>query len=58
VEGKGKNTGHLAFPGPETMRIPVQETIVDPVLFRIDLGEHRIYRSQRRRGSYQTTAVV
>ena len=52
MEGKRKNTGHFAFPDLETMRIPVQELIDEPALFRIDLQEHKIYRSQIGRGSY------
>jgi hypothetical protein len=52
MEGKRKNTGHFAFPDLETMRIPVQDLIDDPALFRIDLQEHKIYRSQIGRGSY------
>jgi len=52
MEGKQKNTGHFGFPDLETMRIPVQELIEDPTLFRIDLQEHKLYRSQLGRGSY------
>lgn len=52
MEGKRKNTEHFAFPDLETMRIPVQELIDDPTLFRVDLQEHKIYRSQIGRGSY------
>ena len=52
MEGKRKNTEHFAFPDLENMRIPVQELIDDPALFRIDLQEHKLYRSQIGRGSY------
>ena len=52
MEGKRKNPEHFTFPELETMRIPVQDLIGDPVLFRIDLQEHKIYRSQVGRGSY------
>jgi hypothetical protein len=52
MEGKRKNTGHFGFPDLETMRIPVQELIDEPTLFRIDLQEHKLYRSQIGRGSY------
>jgi hypothetical protein len=52
MEGKRKNTEHFGFPDLETMRIPVQELIDDPALFRIDLQERKLYRSQIGRGSY------
>ena len=52
MEGKRKNPEHFTFPELETMRIPVGDLITDPMLFRIDLQEHKIYRSQVGRGSY------
>jgi hypothetical protein len=52
MEGKRENPEHFTFPELETMRIPVQDPIGNPVLFRIDLQEHKIYRSQVGRGSY------
>ena len=52
MEGKRKNPEHFTFPDLENMRIPVQELIDDPALFRIDLQEHKMYRSQIGRGSY------
>jgi hypothetical protein len=45
MEGKRKNSEHFTFTELETMRIPVRDLIGDPVLFRIDLQEHKIYRS-------------
>jgi len=51
MRGNNKNPEHFTFPELETMRIPVQDLISDPVLFRIDLQEHKIYRSQVGRGS-------
>jgi hypothetical protein len=52
IEGKRKNPEYFTFPELEIMRIPVQELVRSPVLFRIDLQEHKIYRSQVGRGSY------
>ena len=52
LEGERNNAEHFTFPELETMRIPVQDLIGDPALFRIDLQEHKIYRSQVGRGSY------
>ena len=52
MDGKRKNPAHFTFWELETMRIPVQNLIGNPVLFRIDLQEHKIYRSQVGRGSY------
>jgi hypothetical protein len=52
MEGKRKNSEHFTFSELETMRIPVRDLIGDPVLFRIDLQEHKPYRSQGGRGSY------
>lgn len=52
MEGKRRNPEHFTFPELETMRIPVLELTEKPVLFRIDLQEHKIYRSQVGRGSY------
>jgi hypothetical protein len=50
MDGKRKNSEFFTFPELETMRIPVQELIEVPTLFRIDLQEHKIYRSQIGRG--------
>jgi hypothetical protein len=52
MEGRRKNPEHFTFPELETMRIPVLELTEEPMLFRIDLQEHKIYRSQVGRGSY------
>lgn len=52
MDGKRKKSEHFTFPELESMRIPVHDLIGDPVLFRIDLQEHKIYRSQAGRGSY------
>jgi len=52
MDGRRTNPEHFTFPELETMRIPVQDLIGDPGLFRIDLQEHKIYRSQVGRGSY------
>ena len=56
MEGKQNNPEHFTFPELETMRIPVHDLISVPVLFKIDLQEHQIYRSQAGRGSYLTAA--
>jgi hypothetical protein len=52
MEGKRKNNEHFSFPELAVMRIPVQDLISNPELFRIDLQEHRIYISQTGRSSY------
>jgi hypothetical protein len=46
MAGERNNSEHFTFPELETMRIPVQDLIGEPVLFRIDLQEHKLYRSQ------------
>jgi len=50
MEGSRKNPEHFTFPELEAMRIPVQDLIREPALFRIDLQEHKLYRSQVGRG--------
>ena len=52
MDGKRENTEHFTVTELEIMRIPVQELIDEPMLFRIDLQEHKVYRSQVGRGSY------
>jgi hypothetical protein len=52
MEGKRKNSEYFTFPELEIMRIPLQDLLDNPVLFRIDLQEHKLYRSQVGRGSY------
>jgi len=52
MDGMRKTSEHFTFPELESARIPVQELIAEPMLFRIDLQEHKVYRSQVGRGSY------
>jgi hypothetical protein len=52
LEGRRNNPEHFTFPELESMRIPAGELVAEPGLFRIDLQEHRIYRSQVGRSSY------
>ena len=42
MEGNRRNPEPFMFPELETMRMPVQDLIRDPVLFRIDLQERKI----------------
>jgi len=52
MDGKQKRNEHFSFPELTSMRIPVQDLISNPELFRIDLQEHKIYISQVGRSSY------
>ncbi|WAC05913.1 MAG: hypothetical protein OS112_04590 [Methanoregula sp.] len=45
-EGKRENEEIFSFSELETMRIPVQDLLDHPELYRIDLQEHKIYVSQ------------
>ncbi|MGD1004049.1 MAG: hypothetical protein ABR887_01360 [Methanoregulaceae archaeon] len=45
-EGKRENQEVFSFSELEEMRINVQELIEHPKEYRIDLQEHKIYRSQ------------
>jgi len=45
-EGKRENEETFSFPELEAMRIPVEDLLDHPELFRIDLQEHKIYLSQ------------
>jgi hypothetical protein len=52
MEGKKENKELFSFPELEEMRIDVQNMIEHPDLYRIDLQEHKIYRSQQGRSSF------
>jgi hypothetical protein len=51
-EGKKENQELFSFPELAEMRINVQDMIEHPDLYRIDLQEHKIYRSQVGRSSF------
>ena len=53
MEGKRKHSEHFSFPELESMRIRVTYLQTSPELFRIDLQEHKIYKSQAGRSSFQ-----
>jgi hypothetical protein len=46
LEGKRENAETFSFSELETMRIPVQDLLDHPELYRVDLQEHKIYKSQ------------
>jgi len=51
-DGKKEKCEVFSFSELDEMRIDVQDLIEHPDLYRIDLQEHKIYRSQVGRSAY------